>query len=247
MSYPDIEGISTPSDSNIASDFGAVRAAVLEHLRLGRVARRSKEHRELATLLRNSCAAAAAHERSLLEETPAQTPAGRAHLERKLLVAREDHTSNGLLLAALNERCASTCLLVTSRKHERAANVLIVDDDFDLVDCISDILEAEGYRVHTAHTGEEGLSVLRSASLPDVVLLDVDMPLLGGPGMAHKMLLHDAGEERIPIVLFSARSDLPALASEMGTPYSIAKPFNVDALLSLLRLAISEQRSPASA
>ena len=125
--------------------------------------------------------------------------------------------------------------------------MLIVDDDFDLVDALSDVLEAQGYAVHAAHTGEEGLSVLRSASLPDAILLDVDMPVLGGPGMAHKMMLHDAGEENIPIVLCSARSDLPAVASEMGTPYSIAKPFDVDQLSSVLRLAINERKAPASA
>jgi CheY-like chemotaxis protein len=64
-------------------------------------------------------------------------------------------------------------------------------------------LRAEGHDVHSASTGEEGLAVLRPASLPDVLVLDVDMPVLGGPGMAHKMLLHDAGEEHVPIVLIN--------------------------------------------
>jgi len=127
------------------------------------------------------------------------------------------------------------------------ANILIVDDDFDIVEGLTEILTAEGYAVHTAHTGEEGLTVLRSAALPDAVLLDVDMPVLGGPGMAHRMLLHDAGEEKIPIVLFSARSDLPAIAAEMGTPYSIAKPFQVNSLLALLGRAVRDRVPPASA
>ena len=126
-------------------------------------------------------------------------------------------------------------------------NVLIVDDDFDIVEGLAEILTAEGYSVHTAHTGEEGLTVLRSASLPDAILLDVDMPVLGGPGMAHQMMLHDAGEEKIPIVLFSARADLAALASEMGTPYSIAKPFPVDKLLALLGRAVRDRVAPTSA
>ena len=119
-------------------------------------------------------------------------------------------------------------------------NVLIVDDDFDIVDCASVALRDEGHHVHTAHTGEEGLTVLRSAPHPDVILLDVDMPVLGGPGMAHKMLLHDAGEEKIAIVLFSARHDLRAIAAEMGTPYALAKPCNVGALLAVIERAIRE-------
>jgi CheY-like chemotaxis protein len=127
------------------------------------------------------------------------------------------------------------------------AKVLIVDDDFDIVEVITDLLTAEGHAVHSARTGEEGLTVLRSTSLPDAILLDVDMPVLGGLGMAHQMLLHDAGEEKVPIILCSARRDLPKLASEMGTPYSLAKPFKLELLLTLLHKATRDRMSPSSA
>src|SRR5687768_9394612 len=85
------------------------------------------------------------------------------------------------------------------RQNANMADILLVDDDNDLVEALADLLRAKGHDVHTAATGEEGLRVLRSASLPDALVLDVDMPVLGGPGMAHKMLLHDVGEEWIPI------------------------------------------------
>lgn len=127
------------------------------------------------------------------------------------------------------------------------ANLLIVDDDFDIVEVLAELLKNEGHTVHTAHTGEEGLEILRSAPLPDAILLDVDMPVLGGPGMAHQMMLHDAGEEKIPILLFSARADLPKIAAEMGTPYSLAKPFGVDELLVLLHEALVGRLPPTSA
>ena len=127
------------------------------------------------------------------------------------------------------------------------AKVLIVDDDFDLVECLSDVLLAHGHDVQTARSGEEGLQVLRSTSLPDAILLDVDMPVLGGPGMAHKMMLHDAGEERIPIILSSGRDDLRALAAKMGTPYFIVKPVDLEGLLDLLARALRERVAPSSA
>jgi DNA-binding NtrC family response regulator len=127
------------------------------------------------------------------------------------------------------------------------AKVLIVDDDFDLVECLSDVLLVHGHDVQTARSGEEGLQVLRSARLPDALLLDVDMPVLGGPGMAHKMMLHDAGEERIPILLSSGRDDLRALAAKMGTPYFIVKPVDLDGLLGLLARALRERVAPSSA
>lgn len=127
------------------------------------------------------------------------------------------------------------------------ANLLIVDDDFDIVELMTEVLETEGHAVRSARTGEDGLKMLRSAPLPDSILLDVDMPVLGGPGMAHKMLLHDSGEEDVPIILCSARSDLPSLASEMGTPYWLTKPFELSALLTVLQRAIRERVAPACA
>jgi len=75
------------------------------------------------------------------------------------------------------------------------------------------------------------------------------MPILDGPGMAHQMLLHDAGQESIPIVLVSGRDDLPQIARRMGTPYFLARatPGFGKALLGVLDRALAEQRAPAAA
>ena len=127
------------------------------------------------------------------------------------------------------------------------AHLLLVDDDNDIVEALGDLLRRKGHVVHTASTGEEGLRVLRSATLPDVLVLDVDMPVLGGPGMAHKMLLHDAGEQNIPIILESGNPELPAIAERMGTPYFVAKPCGIAAFLKLLDRALIERRAPSSA
>lgn len=127
------------------------------------------------------------------------------------------------------------------------ARLLLVDDDDDIVEALAELLRDGGHEVRTASTGEEGLRVLRDAPLPDALVLDVDMPVLGGPGMAHKMLLHDAGEENIPIILMSGRVDLPQIAQEMGTPYAVKKPARIDAFLAVLERTLSERRGPSSA
>ncbi|HZL19025.1 MAG TPA: response regulator [Polyangia bacterium] len=127
------------------------------------------------------------------------------------------------------------------------AHLLLVDDDNDIVEALGDLLREEGHEVHSAATGEEGLIVLRGSPLPDVLVLDVDMPVLGGPGMAHKMLLHDAGEENVPIILMSARGDLPQVARQMGTSYVLRKPTTINTFLDLLNRALRERQAPTSA
>jgi len=127
------------------------------------------------------------------------------------------------------------------------AHLLLVDDDNDIVEVIGELLRDEGHEVHSASTGEEGLAVLRASPLPDALVLDIDMPVLGGPGMAHKMLLHDAGEEKIPIILMSARDDLPEIAREMGTSYVLKKPPTLEGFLALLDRALRERHAPSSA
>ena len=85
------------------------------------------------------------------------------------------------------------------------------------------------------------------APLPDCILLDVEMPVLSGPGMAHRMLVRDVGSEDIPILLVSARDDLSEIAERIGTPYFLAKttPNHGKALLEILGRALRERRAPA--
>jgi len=129
------------------------------------------------------------------------------------------------------------------------ANVLIVDDDVDIADGSRELLESAGHQTRVGHNGEEGLASLSAGPLPDCVLLDVDMPLLNGPGMAHQMLLHDAGEDKIPILLVSGRHDLSEIAAAMGTPYFLTKavPDYGKALLKILDRALAERRAPGAA
>jgi CheY-like chemotaxis protein len=127
------------------------------------------------------------------------------------------------------------------------ARLLIVDDDDDIVQALGELLREEGHEVHTASTGEEGLVVLTRWPLPDVLVLDVDMPILSGPEMAHEMLLHDAGEEKIPIILMSGRVDLPQVARRLGTSYVLQKPTTIEAFLDVLGRALRERRAPTSA
>jgi CheY-like chemotaxis protein len=123
------------------------------------------------------------------------------------------------------------------------AALLIVDDDQDMADLLSELLRSEGHEVRVAHDGAEGLAAVHGRA-PDVILADVEMPVLTGPEMARAMLVHDLGLEKIPIVLASGVLDLPAVAAAVGTPYYLAKPYSIDALSRLLARVLEERQAP---
>src|SRR5262249_55420102 len=84
-------------------------------------------------------------------------------------------------MRAMWRRCAL-------EERRSMANVLIVDDDFDAAEILADVLRSEGHEVELARNGHEGLATL-AAKRPDVVLLDVEMPILTGPEMAYQAFL----------------------------------------------------------
>src|SRR5690349_15173842 len=125
-------------------------------------------------------------------------------------------------------------------------NVLVVDDDADLAWITAEILAAPGWQVRLAADGEEGLSMLRTTP-PDAVILDVEMPILDGPAVAARMIVEDLGLEKIPVVLVSGVVDLEDVARDVGTPYFVCKPFDIDRLVDVVRLALEERRPPKPA
>jgi FixJ family two-component response regulator len=68
------------------------------------------------------------------------------------------------------------------------------------------------------------------------------MPVLDGPGMAYLMLMHDAGLERIPVILISGIPDLRQVATRVGTTYFLSKPYRLEQLQRVLARALLEQK-----
>ena len=106
--------------------------------------------------------------------------------------------------------------------------ILVVEDDAEILNTVSSILELEGYKVERARNGQEGLlSVERTR--PKLVLLDMRMPVLDGWGFV------DALKERgikLPIVVMTAAQDARRWASEIDAEGFLAKPFELLDLLS---------------
>jgi CheY-like chemotaxis protein len=123
------------------------------------------------------------------------------------------------------------------------ADLLIVDDDFDIADACADILRSEGHSVRVAKNGEEGLAFV-AERLPDLIVCDVEMPVVDGPSMALRLFLLNVGREKIPIVLSSGVHDLRKVAERVGTPYFVAKPFSGEQLLALVMRALAHRVAP---
>ncbi len=107
--------------------------------------------------------------------------------------------------------------------------VLVVDDDPDILEAVCDILEAEGYRVARARHGLEALDRV-DRERPSIILLDLMMPVMDGLAFA-KALRQRRVDQGIPIVVISADGN-PQKAATLGAQGYLAKPFDVEALLS---------------
>jgi len=60
------------------------------------------------------------------------------------------------------------------------SDILIVDDDPDCLDALRYLLEDQGYHVHVAHNGQEALEHFETGGRPDVIILDLLMPVMDG-------------------------------------------------------------------
>lgn len=118
---------------------------------------------------------------------------------------------------------------------ETAPSVLVVDDEPQVVWMLRFSLEAEGYRTLAARDGRAALEEVREHR-PDLMVLDVMMPLMDGWTVLQH--LQDVPEDERPrVIVLSARTTLRdrAKAAELGADAFVAKPFNPDDLLEVLR------------
>ena len=117
--------------------------------------------------------------------------------------------------------------------HRR--DILIVDDDPDIRDALSECLRYEGYDVHAAADGRDALDRLEFGLKPDVILLDLMMPVLNGFEVL--LALRTRPEWRtIPVVVVSANRGYQA-EDLQGAVGILRKPVNVDRLISVVEQA----------
>lgn len=107
-------------------------------------------------------------------------------------------------------------------------NILVVDDDLTTLRALTYILERENYHVETSLNGKFLLNKL--AHLPDLIILDRRLSGLDGAEVC-KYLKERPDTKHIPIILFSASSEVKTTAIGAGADDYIEKPFDFQELL----------------
>jgi CheY-like chemotaxis protein len=128
-----------------------------------------------------------------------------------------------------------------------SVSILVVDDDPSIRKMVIAALRRDtaGYTFAEAGNGRDALDLMRAVQQPDVVVLDLMMPLVSG----WDVLRERAGDtelRKIPVIVISANRDPElAMAMQAGICAFLPKPFDIGALSALVRSCITPPAPPA--
>ncbi|HEX4925067.1 MAG TPA: response regulator [Bdellovibrionales bacterium] len=112
--------------------------------------------------------------------------------------------------------------------------LLVVEDAIEIQVLLKKLLESEGYAVVCANNGQEALDVLAGGGgLPDLILLDLMMPVMDGMQFRDRQLL-DPKLARIPVVVMTADGNVEAKSKRVNAAEFLKKPLDVDQLLEVI-------------
>ncbi|MGD1906371.1 MAG: response regulator [Leptolyngbyaceae cyanobacterium] len=180
-------------------------------------------------------------------------PHGRGHLPAEQVVEAPVNVEKSRAVVELADVDAGEMLTppvvldeIATTPDPAAAQVLVIDDNPDLRNYVSQVLQHQGYHVRTAASGELALELVETHT-PDLILTDLMMPGLSGLDVIQR-LRTDERFHSTPIILLTAKVDDETRISgvEQGADAYLGKPFNDRELLAevrnLLALKANERR-----
>jgi CheY-like chemotaxis protein len=117
--------------------------------------------------------------------------------------------------------------------------ILIVEDDADLREMMAQLLTLEGYRAETVANGKDALDYLYQSARPDLILLDLMMPIMDGWEFRRRQR-EDPRLATVPVVVLSALDQ--TRAADLGGTAFLKKPLDFDRLLELVRQHCGDDR-----
>ncbi len=128
------------------------------------------------------------------------------------------------------------------KKTTTKTKILVVDDEPNIVQTLQDRLEMNEYEVVTAGNGREGLEKFEQEQ-PDVILLDVIMPIMDGHEMLEVLRKRPTGQS-VSVIMLTARSQTQdiARANACGIDDYIVKPFDLSELLEKIESVVEHRK-----
>lgn len=129
----------------------------------------------------------------------------------------------------------------TGSKHAR---ILVVEDNTDSRDILAKLLRMSGYEVTSAPDGESGYSAALN-QVPDLIITDINMPIMGGLELLKKVRLERQLDETAILVVTAFGDDAARDAISAGADAAAAKPFDFESFIGTVEDLICTRRKTA--
>jgi CheY-like chemotaxis protein len=108
--------------------------------------------------------------------------------------------------------------------------ILVIEDDTSIRELLVELLESEGYTVASAVNGLEGIRYLQGNPSPDLILIDLMMPVMDGYAFRTEQLKHEAWS-KIPTVVMSAEANAKEKMKNFNISAFLTKPVELETIL----------------
>nr|WP_068889782.1 response regulator [Pedobacter panaciterrae] len=120
---------------------------------------------------------------------------------------------------------------------EKNKRVFVFDDNAEILELCTIILEDAGYDIKTSSTSNNIIDQVLSY-IPDIIFMDNWLPDVGGIDATRELKGHEVLKS-IPVIYFSANNDVKALAAEAGADGYLSKPFDIQELEDIIQKHLS--------
>ena len=119
--------------------------------------------------------------------------------------------------------------------------ILIIEDNPDIALALNEVLSDSGYRIDVASNGKEGLDHLINRDLPDLILLDLFLPVMNGYEFRLRQMKIPYLSQ-IPVIVMSADACVRNRCRQLNVDHFLKKPFELGDLLNFLTSLLSVRK-----